>query len=133
MAFIYKPDQGYWTRMISALSIGAIGLAGAGWLWQQLSIVDNPDIRLYVQATGAIIVVLLVLLGIYWVYGRNRKLVDFFIATEGEMRKVNWSTRREVFGMTWVVISVAIIIAALLFTVDILFSTFFKWVGVLAT
>ena len=133
MAFIYKPDQGYWTRMISALSIGAIGLAGAGWLWQQLSIIDNANIRLYVQAAGAATVVLAVLVAVYFVYGRNRKSVDFFISTEGEMRKVNWSTRREVFGMTWVVISVAIVIAAILFVVDILFSTFFQWVGVLAT
>ena len=33
------------------------------------------------------------------------------IATEGEMKKVNWSTRREIIGMTWVVIGLTVFIA----------------------
>ena len=40
----------------------------------------------------------------YWVVGVNRKANDFFIATEGEMKKVNWSTRAEVIRSTKVVI-----------------------------
>ena len=35
--------------------------------------------------------------------------VDFMIATEGEMKKVNWSTRREILGSTWVVIAVTML------------------------
>ena len=30
---IYKPGQGYWTRMLSAVGMGILVLAGAYWLW----------------------------------------------------------------------------------------------------
>jgi preprotein translocase SecE subunit len=53
------------------------------------------------------------------------------IATEGEMKKVNWSTRREIIGSTKVVILFTILLAVILFTVDIVFMTFFAWIGVL--
>ncbi|MBL8964243.1 MAG: preprotein translocase subunit SecE [Phycisphaerae bacterium] len=53
------------------------------------------------------------------------------IATDGEMKKVNWSTRREVLGSTWVVIGACFLIATFLFIVDIAFSSFFEFVGLL--
>ena len=65
--------------------------------------------------------------------GRKPKTVDFLVAIEGEMRKVNWSTKREILGSTWVVIGVSMIIAAILFLADIVFSNFFKIIGVLET
>ncbi len=68
---------------------------------------------------------------VYWLVGRKRASVDFLIATDGEMRKVNWSTRREVMGSTWVVIGACFLIAAFLFLIDFSFSTFFKFVGLL--
>lgn len=124
---IYKPDQGYWTRVISAASIGVLGFAGAAWLWQQLSVFNNP----YVQGAGAGVLLVVLLAVTYYVYGVNRRTVNFFIATEGEMKKVNWSTRREVIGSTWVVVIVAIVITLVLFVVDIFFSEVFKAMGVL--
>ncbi|MFG0330574.1 MAG: preprotein translocase subunit SecE [Phycisphaerales bacterium] len=124
---IYKPDQGYWTRTMSALAIGVIGLAGAAWLWQQLSVFNNE----YIQATGAVTLLLVLAVVTYYFYGAHRQTVEFFIATEGEMKKVNWSTRREIVGSTWVVVIVSVSIAIILFVVDVLFSSFFKQVGVL--
>jgi preprotein translocase SecE subunit len=47
------------------------------------------------------------------------------------MRKVNWSTRREIIGSTWVVIAISVIIAAILWVTDIIFGKFFIWIGVL--
>ena len=49
----------------------------------------------------------------------------------GEMRKVNWSSRREIIGSTWIVISASFMLAAGLFAVDFLFSRFFALIGVL--
>jgi preprotein translocase subunit SecE len=67
----------------------------------------------------------------YWVSFSNRKSSDFMIATEGEMKKVSWSSRREVIGSTKVVIVITILLAALLFLVDLLFQHLFRAIGVL--
>lgn len=123
---IYKPDQGYWTRTMSAVAVGVIGLAGAAWLYQQM-----VGTNIYVQgglAAGFLVVMAAL---IYWVYGLNRRTVDFFILTEGELKKVNWTTRREIIGSTWVVVIVAISIAVILFVVDIFFKELFSAVGIL--
>ena len=56
---------------------------------------------------------------------------DFMIATEGEMKKVNWSTRREIIGSTKVVILFTVLLALLLFVVDLSFQALFSWIGVL--
>ena len=53
------------------------------------------------------------------------------IATEGEMKKVNWSTRREILGSTKVVIVSVIILSMILFLVDVAFMGFFILIGVL--
>jgi len=59
------------------------------------------------------------------------KSVDFLIATEGEMKKVNWSTRREVVGSTAAVIVTAIVIAVFCFGIDRAFFWFFAQIKVL--
>jgi len=53
------------------------------------------------------------------------------IATEGEMKKVSWSTRRELIGSTKVVIMFTIFLAVLLFFVDLGFQELFSRIGVL--
>ncbi|MDP6045583.1 MAG: preprotein translocase subunit SecE, partial [Phycisphaerae bacterium] len=54
---------------------------------------------------------------------------DFLIATEGEMKKVSWSGKKEIIGSTKVVIVTTLMIAMLLFGVDILFGALFKIMG----
>lgn len=124
---IYKPDQGYWTRVISSLSIGIIGLTGSAWLWNQLAVFNNT----YAQGASVIAFMAVICLGTYWFYGMNRGTVDFCIATEGEMKKVNWTTRREIFGSTWVVIVLALSTAMFLFLADLIFRELFTLLGVL--
>ena len=55
------------------------------------------------------------------------------IATQTEMKKVSWSSKREVIGATKVVILFTILLAALLFCVDLVFQFFFRGIGVLKT
>ncbi|NLF33032.1 MAG: preprotein translocase subunit SecE [Planctomycetes bacterium] len=69
----------------------------------------------------------------YWVFAivyRSTR-ADFLIATEGEMKKVAWSSRKEVIGSTKVVVFATFILAAMLYVVDIVFQRFFVTVGVL--
>jgi preprotein translocase SecE subunit len=57
--------------------------------------------------------------------------VDFLIATDGEMKKVNWTSRRELIGSTKVVILFMFAIAIILFVLDLLFNTVFYGINVL--
>jgi preprotein translocase SecE subunit len=86
---------------------------------------------LYLQA-GVVGVILLV--GAFVIYryvGLKRESVEFLIATDGEMKKVNWSTRREVMGSTYVVIGASVLIATFLWLIDAAFSSVFKLAGLL--
>ena len=49
----------------------------------------------------------------------------------GEMKKVNWSTRREIVGSTLVVIAMTLIISLFCWVWDFAFSTIFVWMRVL--
>ena len=127
---VYKPGQGYWTRVLSALGAGVLVLAGVGWLWNELSVIRDDRYRLYVQA-GVAVGVIVFFGGLLWWVLNNTRTVDFMIATESEMRKVNWPTRREIIGSTWVVICGTLLMAMLLFVVDIAFALLFQSIGVL--
>ena len=134
MAFgIYKQGQGYWTRVMTAIGIGTLGLAGARWAWGQVALVNTPFEIIYLQASIAGVVAILTAILAFWIVGVNRRIIEFFIATEGEMRKVAWPPRKELVGSTWVVIGVSVLIAAILFASDIFFSTIFRWLDILKT
>ena len=69
---------------------------------------------------------------LYYLICVKPKVADFLIATEGEMKKVNWSTRREIIGSTWVVIGLTFFIAVAIFVLDyLIFTPFFQWIRVL--
>lgn len=129
----YKPEQGpkvRWASMGAALLM-AYGLAAfvydrlVGWRdssrpWTMAVVYGIPMVlALGVAATG------------WWFTFRNRGSSDFLIATENEMRKVNWSSRREVIGSTKVVIAFTIIFGVLMGFADLVFFQLFQWFGVL--
>lgn len=221
---IHKPGQGYWVRVLSAVAIGVLVLAGAAWAWSQAGVIrlpaethtiavraatgevhagdvvtyirpaddaegtpepygegvvrevqisanrsgtvvigdfTNEEVRdqfgqttrlstdggfgtqvvtitpipifsqQYLQAAFAGVVLLAGFVLIYWFTGLGRKSSEFLIATDGEMKKVNWSTAKEIRGSTIVVIVAAFLIAGILFGVDQLFALFFRWIDVL--
>ena len=129
---IYKPGQGYHTRLGTAIGIGVLSVTGAAFLLAELGTLGlDAKYRLPVQwgVTAGFIVAMGVL--VYWIAGIGRRSNDFFIATEGEMKKVRWSTRKEVVRSTKVVILTVILLGAFLFVADILFMMFFSTIGVL--
>jgi len=132
-AGIYKKGQGYWTRVMSSIALGLLITMGINWLWKLLAgaTLGGRMEPVYVQA-GASVLVLAVAgyLGFYFL-GRQPRFVDFLIATEGEMKKVNWSSRREVLGSTRVVILLTLFIALICFGLDQGFAAVFIWAGVL--
>jgi preprotein translocase SecE subunit len=86
---------------------------------------------LYLQGIAASVLLIIGALVTYWVCAVKPKTVDFLIATDLEMKKVNWSTRREIIGSTWVVMAWIFIIAAFIFIIDFVFQQVFMGIGVL--
>lgn len=129
---IYKPGQGYYTRMWTALGFGALVIWFVAFLWQKLSLYGSTQTATLMIQVGVAVGVIAVFAIIgYRLLGRNAKVNDFLIATEGEMKKVNWTSRKEIIGSTKVVIFVLISMSVLLFVVDMLFMLLFSWMGVL--
>jgi preprotein translocase SecE subunit len=218
---IYKPGQGYWTRVMTAVFAGVLVLAAAAWLYNQALLIPLPDRawitsyssgtdfapgervellgeatigerpvigsatvetvasvagggtltvvdpqlnegmqrtqvqalraqsgqvttipsggvrgvpiieRIYVQGGMVVLVVILGAAAIVYFVAMKKPAVDFLIATDGEMRKVNWSTRKDILNSTWVVIGASVLLGLYLFGFDMLFSFFFEKIGVL--
>jgi len=126
---IYKPGQGYYTRVLSAVALATLVIAGVAWLATEMQgITVIPTV--YAQAIMAVVIIVFFgLLGFYLLNKPN--IADFMIATESEMKKVNWPTLREVVGSTIVVISGTLLIALLLFVVDIIFGFIFTQIGII--
>ncbi len=128
---IYKRGQGKYTRVLTLVSVMIVGVIGAYVLslkFQGYAATSAPYIRFGVPTA------VVVLLGwlMFWLMNRP-KTADFLIATEGEMKKVSWSSRKEVVGSTKVVIVTTFMMAGILFGVDMLFTFLFKWMGILPT
>ena len=67
---------------------------------------------------------------IFWLV--NKPVVaDFMISAEGEMKKVSWSSRKEITVSTTVVIFVVIAMSALMAATDVFFQVFFRAIKVL--
>jgi len=61
---------------------------------------------------------------IFWLINKPT-VADFMIAAEGEMKKVSWSSRKEIAISTFVVVVVVIIMAVLLGITDLGFQLIF--------
>jgi preprotein translocase SecE subunit len=129
---MHKSGEGYWTRTMTAIAAGLIAFFGAYWIWEIL--VGMPFGRVpseYVAGGAALLIFSISGALIYYFVGTNPRSVDFLVATEAEMKKVNWSTRREIIGSTQVVLMLAFFIAMLAFVFDRIFFFLFVWLRVL--
>ncbi len=83
------------------------------------------------QGGAAALVLLIGALLAFYFAGLRRSTVEFLIATDMEMKKVNWSTRKDIWNSTLVVVGASVLIAGALFGFDVLFQMFFKFIKVL--
>ncbi len=58
------------------------------------------------------------------------QFADFLIATEGEMHKVSWSSRKRLIQDTIVVLTTLLLMAIFLFAVDSILVAILRWIGV---
>ena len=118
---IYKRGQGKNARLGTAISVFVIVAVGGWILHQRLAPLNNPWIHTMVPA---FVVALLGAL-IYWI-SNIPTVADFLIAAEGEIKKVSWSTRKEIIHSTLIVIIVVAIMSIGLGAVDLGFQVLFR-------
>ena len=125
---IVKRGQGYWTRMgtagVAFMLVALISFNAYIIMNKQFAIKD--DICL-----GAAVVIGLLLSLLSWWLMNKPSNVDFLIATDSEMKKVNWTSRKDLMGATKVVIIFMFLIAAILLLIDVIFGYFFQLITVL--
>lgn len=118
---VYKQEEGMWARMPAAIIGGIItviatraamnwGKVPASYIWGGLAFAAFGGITLFFAFF-------------------HRKTSDVLIDTENELRKVVWPTREEVTGSTIVVIGTTVILALLIFVIDVVFARVLNVIG----
>jgi preprotein translocase subunit SecE len=121
----YKPMQGWYARLYTALGLGLIAATGA-WRVYESSIEYQAVWRICLPAIFAAV------LG--WVIFRLihfPPFAEFLIATEAEMNKVSWTNKEDLFRATTVVLTTVVIMTVFLFLVDTLWTALLRLIGVL--
>ena len=128
----YKQGQGKWTRGGTFSGCLLLVFWGGYFLYDRLDIFSGDELWQQLITVGIPLLFISVLGAFtWWISFACRRSSDFMIATEGEMKKVSWSTRRELLGSTKVVIAMTVLMAVLLFVVDLIFQSLFSSIGVL--
>ena len=136
---IYKKGQGYWTRMGTALGALLLGGLTAYNIYVYLPVLIHFDTTVEgahraKQLAIAVSTAFFAAFAFFaWRTMNKPSNVDFLIATDSEMKKVNWTSRKDLIGSTKVVILFTLAVTLLLFVVDLLFGYLFYFLGVLKT
>jgi preprotein translocase SecE subunit len=123
---VRKRGQGYWTRMFTALGAALFVALTANFLYNDVLLGFSQRTRFTVIGIFCVAGGLL----LWWLINREQS-VEFLIATDSEMKKVNWTTREELIGSTKVVIIFMFFIAAFLFGTDLIFGKLFQVLTIL--
>jgi len=124
MAFdIYKRGQGKYTRLYSAFA--GILIVGLG-CFQLYTKLQALDLGLWVETMVPTTLFIILSLLVLWIVNKPT-VADFMISAEGEMKKVSWSSKKEIAVSTFVVIIVVVGMAAILGITDIGLQLFFAW------
>jgi preprotein translocase SecE subunit len=118
---IYKPGQGKNTRLGSGFTLAIVVAIGCYRLYDLLT---ASDLSLWITTMVPAVLLVGFTAALYWALNQP-SVADFLIAAEGELKKVNWSSRKEVAVSTFVVIIVVLLMAALLGTTDLVFQYIF--------
>ena len=128
---VYKRGQGYYTRLFTALGCGLIAAIGCWRLYEKLGGLNtSASTRIWVQ-TFVPVGLFVILAILVFLLVNKPKVADFMIAAESEVKKVSWSSKKEIAVSTFIVIVVTICIALLLMCTDLFFQFFFRAIHLL--
>jgi preprotein translocase subunit SecE len=123
----YKWGQGKNTRLYSAVTMAVIAAIGCWELYKKLeAAIDVTEATgLWISVTVPLGIFAVIVIFLYWLVNRQT-VADFMIASEGELKKVSFSSRREIAVSTFVVIVVVLLTATMLGLADFCFNLFFS-------
>jgi preprotein translocase subunit SecE len=124
---LYKKNQGRIARQATFAALAVIVGLGAWALSKELSVVaaDHKEWAESTQRLVKFFIPLVVLVVGLWASFRIVQMpafADFLISVEGEMNKVSWPSRGELFRASLVVILVIFFLAFLLFGYDLILT-----------
>ena len=122
---IYKPKQGVRGRLVLLGAAAVVAVFGGRWLYGEL--IQKPAAWSYGVSFGVGVVVL----GVAAWLANFPRLVDLLIETESELKKVSWSSRKDLWKSTWVVIVTILIMGVFMFAVVKVVEQVFFRTGVL--
>lgn len=130
---IHKKGQGYWTRMGTAIGAAIVGAFTAYNIYEYLpTLFHFSDERMGAKVGLAAALAFVASYSfIVWRLMNKPSNVDFLIATDSEMKKVNWTSRKELIGSTKVVVIFMFLTALFLFVVDLVFGELMHLIHVL--
>jgi len=122
----YKWGQGKDTRLYSALAVALIAAIGCWRLHDILraNLDMTQTLGLWLTVTIPLGIMVIIAGFLYWLVNRPT-VADFLIAAEGELKKVSFSSRREIAVSTFVVIVVVVLMSLMLGAADFIFDLFF--------
>jgi preprotein translocase subunit SecE len=118
---LYKRSQGRIARQTTFAALGVIVALGC-WSLSDFYSGSGPTVRYAIP--------FLALAAGLWASFRAVQLpsfADFLIAVEGEMNKVSWPSRGELFRASIVVMVVIFLLAGLLFVFDLVWKFLLGW------
>jgi len=118
---VYKPGQGKYTRLCSGFTVAIVVAMGC---WQLYKRLEAGDVNLWIAYMVPVGVFVAAAILVFWLVNKV-SLADFLIASEGELKKVNWSSRKEITVSTLIVIIVVVTMAVLLGATDMFFQLVF--------
>ncbi len=118
---IYKRGQGYYTRLWGAIMVSVVVVIGSWVLHKQLLVFDNPWVEMLIPAGVCVVFGAL----IAWISNRA-SMADFMISAEGEIKKVSWSSRKEIVVSTIIVMIVVAVMAGMMRLTDFIFGYLFQ-------
>lgn len=133
---VYKKGQGYYTRLGTALGAALIIVTTLIFAYNQLRVWPLLQTGSNVNTAavaGILAVIALVMSALAWWLMNRPANAEFLIATDSEMKKVNWTSWKDLVGSTRVVIFFMFATAIFLFVIDILFGYLFHLMSVLRT
>jgi preprotein translocase subunit SecE len=122
---MYKPMQGWYARVYTAIGLGVVVAAGA-WKISESTLEYTPGWRFGLPALFAVVLGWLVFRIVHF-----PPFAEFLIATEAEMNKVSWTSKDDLIRATTVVLTTVVFMAVFLFVVDTLWTFILRLIGVL--
>jgi preprotein translocase subunit SecE len=122
---LFKPMQGWYARLYTALGLGVLAAAGVYKVWGVVED-ETPVWRFGIPTVVAVVLGWIVFRIVHF-----PPFAEFLIATEAEMNKVSWTSKDDLYRATTVVLTTVLLMAVFLFVVDWLWLFILRHIGVL--